>query len=196
MKSFLPDFHVTKLLLDQAHDAMSVYEYCKRENIVPFIVLNEKREIKVKYKDDFTIVKDGASVCKKRHHMNHDGCEPSKYRLKFRCPLASRKNGCSCEHPCSDSKYGRTVHFTMKDNPRLINILPCDSDECKKKFNARTSVEPSYKHEKLDFNLENGRHSSTKMWYYRLYLIIMLQHLDAWYLPYESALRKLILQTA
>lgn len=32
MKSFLPDFNVTKLLLDSAHDAMPVYEYeyCKR----------------------------------------------------------------------------------------------------------------------------------------------------------------------
>ena len=59
MKSFLPDFKVTKLLLDSAHDAMPVYEYCKRENIVPFIDLNEKRGIKVKYKDDFTIGKDG-----------------------------------------------------------------------------------------------------------------------------------------
>ncbi len=37
MKSFLPGFNVTKLLLDSAHDAMPVYEYCKRENIVPFI---------------------------------------------------------------------------------------------------------------------------------------------------------------
>ena len=38
------------------------------------------------------------------------------------------------------------------------------------------------------FQLENGRHHSTKMWYCRLYFIKMLQHLDAWYL-----LEKLIL---
>ena len=40
------------------------------------------------------------------------------------------------------------------------------------------------------------KHRFTKMWYYRLYHILMLQHLDAWDLPFESALRKLILQTA
>jgi len=34
---FLPDFIVTKLLLDSAHDAMPIYEYCKQENITPFI---------------------------------------------------------------------------------------------------------------------------------------------------------------
>lgn len=53
--SFLPDFHVTKLLLDSAHDAMPIYQFCKRKGITPFIDLNEKRGIKVKYKDDFTI---------------------------------------------------------------------------------------------------------------------------------------------
>lgn len=151
MKSFLADFNVTKLLLDSAHDAMPIYEYCKRENIIPFIDLNEKRGIKVKYKNDFTIGKDGVPVCREGRRMNHDGCEPSKYRLKFRCPLASRKYGCSCEHPCSDSKYGRTVHLTMKDNPRLINIPPRDSEEWKTEFNARTSAERSNKREKLDF---------------------------------------------
>ena len=71
MKSFLPDFIVTKLLLDSAHDAIPIYEYCKQENITPFIDLNEKRGIKVKYKNDFTIGKDGVPVCKEGYRMNH-----------------------------------------------------------------------------------------------------------------------------
>lgn len=193
MKSFLPDYNVNKLLLDSAHDAMPYYEYCKRESITPFIDLNWKRGSNLPYKNDFTIGRDGVPICKKGRRMNHDGSEPSKYRLKFRCPLASRKYGCSCEHPCSESKYGRTVHLAMKDNPRLFNIPPRDSEEWKKEYNARTSVERSNKREKLDFKLEDGRHRSTKMWYCRLYHIMMLQHLDAWDLPFESALRKLIL---
>lgn len=128
MKSFLPDFHVNKWLLDSAHDAMPYYLYCRKNGISPFIDLNEKRGIKVKYKDDFTIGKDGVPVCLAGLKMNHDGTEPSKARIKYRCPLASRKNGCSCAHPCSDSKYGRTVHLAMKDNPRLINFPPKDSE--------------------------------------------------------------------
>ncbi|MFR2077883.1 MAG: hypothetical protein ACLS3Q_09725 [Lachnospira sp.] len=128
MKSFLPDFHVNKWLLDSAHDAMPYYLYCRKNGISPFINLNEKRGIKVKYKDDFTIGKDGVPVCLAGLKMNHDGTEPSKARIKYRCPLASRKNGCSCAHPCSDSKYGRTVHLAMKDNPRLINFPPRDSE--------------------------------------------------------------------
>ncbi len=33
MKSFLPEFQISKLLLDFAHDAMPVYKYCKRKGI-------------------------------------------------------------------------------------------------------------------------------------------------------------------
>ena len=196
MKSFLPQYTVNKLLLDSAHDAMPYYEYCKRASITPFIDLNWKRGSNLPYKDDFTIGKDGIPICMAGRHMNHDGSEPSKYRIKFRCPLASRKYGCSCEHPCSTSKYGRTVHLAMKDNPRLFNIPPRDSEEWKLEYNARTSAERSNKREKLDFKLEDGRHRSTKMWYCRLYHILMLQHLNAWDLPFESALRKLIQQAA
>ena len=144
----------------------------------------------------FTIGKDGVPICKAGRKMNHDGSEPSKTRLKFRCPLASRKYGCSCSTPCSDSKYGRTVHLAMKDNPRLINFPPRDSEEWKLEYNARTSAERSNKREKIDFQLESGRHHSTKMWYCRLYHILMLQHLDVWDLPFESTLAKLILNVA
>jgi hypothetical protein len=196
MKSLLSDFHLEKILLDSAHDAMPFYRYFKREGITPFIDLNEKRGVKQKYKEDFTIGKDGVPICKAGRRMNHDGKESAKNRLKYRCPLASRKYGCSCKTPCSDSQYGRTVHLQMKDNPRLINIPPRDSKEWKKEYNARTSSERSNKREKNDFLLENGRHRSSKMWYCRLYCIMMLQHLDAWDLPFESTLKKLIRQAA
>jgi hypothetical protein len=196
MKSFLPDFHVEKLLLDSAHDAMPYYIYCKNNDITPFIDLNEKRGIKIRYKNDFTIGKDGVPVCKAGRPMHHNGTEPSKNRIGFRCPLANRKKGCTCSNPCSSAKTGRRVYLSLGDNPRLFNIPPRDSGEWKKEYNARTSAERSNKREKIDFKLEDGRHRSSKMWYCRLYHILMLQHLDAWDLPYESALRKLILQTA
>ncbi|MFQ7356263.1 MAG: hypothetical protein ACLROG_16970 [Coprococcus phoceensis] len=53
----------------------------------------------------------------------------------------------------------------MKDNPRLINFPPRDSEQWKLEYNARTSAERSNKREKIDFQLESGRHRSTKMWY-------------------------------
>lgn len=190
MKSFLPDYTVSKLLLDSAHDAMPIYDYCRKERIVPFIDLNVKRGVQLKYKDDFTIGNDGVPVCSAGLRMRHDGVERSKHRSKFRCPLMNRKDGCcSCENPCSSSKFGRTVHLAMKDNPRLINIPPRDSAEWKAEYAARTSSERCNKRMKNDFNLESGHHRCTKMWYCRLYCTMMLQHLMAWELPYDSSFR-------
>ena len=199
MKSFLPNFKITKILLDSAHDAMPYYQYFKRENITPFIDLNDKGGRPPVYKHDFTLDKDGVPICPAGFRMHRDGIEVAKGRMKFKCPKMSRKNGCiscTCETPCSDAKYGRTIHLLLNKNPRLFNIPPRNSKEWKLEYNARTSVERSNKREKIDFQLESGRHRSTKMWYCRLYHILMLQHLDAWDLPNESSLRKWILQTA
>ena len=184
---------------DSAHDAMPYYQYFKRENITPFIDLNGKGGRPPVYKNDFTIDKDGVPVCPSGCRMRRDGVEVAKGRMKFKCPKISHKNGCiscTCETPCSDAKYGRTVHLVMKDNPRLFNNPPRSSKEWKLEYNARTSAERSNKREKLDFKLEDGRHRSTKMWHCRLYHILMLQHLDAWDLPPESTLKKMILDAA
>ena len=190
MKSFLPEYKISKLLLDPAHDAMPVYEYCRSQNIVPFIALNEKRGVKLKYKNDFTIGPDGIPVCMAGLKMRHDGVEFSKRRSKFRCPLMHRRTKtCSCSSPCSDAEWGRSVHLALKDNPRLINIPPRDSEQWKLEYNARTSSERCNKRMKIDFALEAGRHRSSKMWYCRLYATMMLQHLSAWPLSSSHSLR-------
>ena len=44
MRSFLPDYTVSKVLLDSAHDAMPYYQYFKRKNITPLSTLMEKVE--------------------------------------------------------------------------------------------------------------------------------------------------------
>lgn len=193
MKAYLSEFKIEKLLLDSAQDAYPVYEYCKQNGITPFIDLNPGHTGHFKYKDDFTIDKDGVPICKMGLRMHKDGHETSKHRAKYRCPKANRKQGCFCEHPCSDAKYGRTVHIFQDDNPRLFNIPPRDSKEWKKEYNGRTSVERSNKREKKDYKLEDGRHRSTKMWYCRLYGIMMLQHLDAWETPSVEEFQKSLL---
>ncbi len=196
MKAYLPKFHVEKLLLDSAHDAYAVYEYCRQENIVLFIDLNPRHTGHFTYKDDFTIDDDGVPVCKMGLRMHKDGYEAAKHRAKYRCPKSSRKQGCFCEHPCSSAKYGRTVHIFTADNPRLFNIPPRDSKAWEKEYNGRTSVERSNKREKEDYKLEDGRHRSTKIWYCRLYGIMMLQHLDAWKMPSVKAFQESLLGSA
>lgn len=65
MKSFLPDFHVTKILLDSVHDAMPYYEYFRQANITPLIDLNGKGGVKLPYKDNFTIGKEESLYAEK-----------------------------------------------------------------------------------------------------------------------------------
>lgn len=183
MQEWLPEYRIAKILLDSAHDSDAVYRYCLENNIQPFIDLNERNLGNHIYKDTFYLDENGTPVCAKTGKKFHsDGCEPDRKRQKWRCPMAD-KNGCHCETPCSNSPYGRTVHTCVKDDPRRINDPPRGSDQWEKEFDRRTSVERSNKREKEDYILEDGRHRSSKMWYCRLYCIMMLQHLDAWEMP-------------
>ena len=183
MKQHLPEAHVRKVLLDSAHDAMAFYEYFRDQGIQAYIDLNKKGGRPPIYKDDFTIDGDGVPVCSRGFRMRRDGIETAKGRSKFKCPKISFVGGsptCTCDHPCSDALYGRTIHLVLKDNPRLFNDPPRGSRKWKKEYNARTSSERCNKREKIDYKLESGKHRSTKMWYCRLFAIMMCQHLDAW----------------
>ena len=195
MKRFLPEAVVTKFLLDSAHDAMPYYEYCRDQGIVPFIDLNVGRGRPPVYKDDFTINNDGVPVCREGHVMRRDGTESAKGGTKFKCPkisFAGCNVTCTCVNPCSTAKYGRTVHLVLKDNPRLFNDPPRSSKEWKLEYNARTSAERCNKCEKVDYKLEDGRYHSSKMWYCRLFAIMMCQHLDAWDLPKTPRLKDVL----
>ena len=182
MRRWLPSFNISKILLDAAHDADAVYRYFLEENITPFIDLNKGNTGKFIYADTFTINQDGVPICREGLPMRPDGCEPNRNRQKWRCSKTS-KTGCKCEHPCTPSPYGRVVHTKTRDNPRIFNSPARDTKAWSDEYARRTSVERSNKREKDDYLLENGRHRSTKMWYCRLYCIMMCQHLDAWEVP-------------
>ena len=180
MKAFLKEANVTEVLLDSAHDVMAIYKFCQENSIAPIIDLNERGGVSFKYKDTYTIGKDGVPVCQSGLKMTRDGFEKSRMRYKFRCPNIHRCGSTQCGHKCSDSSYGLVVHVPTKENPRIFTVPPRDSKEWKLEYNKRTSSERCNKREKIDYLLENGRHQSTKMWYCRLYCIMMCQHLDAW----------------
>lgn len=199
MKQMLPDAVIKKLILDSAHDAMPYYDYCKVNGITPFIDLNWKCGRPPVYKDDISINSDGVPLCPSGHAMKLAAVEPKKGRAKYRCPKITCKGGsphCTCDNPCSDAKYGRNVHLVLKDNPRLFNNPPRNSEEWKLEYNARTSAERCNKRIKIDYKLEDGRYRSSKMWYCRLFSIMMCQHLDAWTLPKTSRLKDFFEQAA
>lgn len=97
IKSYLPEVHIEKLLLDAAHDAYPLYDYCRKEGITPFIDMNNGNSGNFKYKNDFTIGLDGVPVCNMGFRMHRDGYEKAKHRSKYRCPKMSKTKGCTCD---------------------------------------------------------------------------------------------------
>ena len=178
---------VSKILLDAAHDAEAIYKLLLHHEIEPFIDLNPRTKKNHSTESDIQISPKGIPICPIGKEMKPNGYDVSQNRQKWRCPLVSGiKN--TCKNPCSTAKYGRTFHTFSKDNIRLFTKTPRSSDKWKLIYKRRTSIERSNKREKIDYRLESGRHRSTKMWYIRLYCIMMCQHIDAWYTVQKETL--------
>ena len=171
---------VDKMLLDAAHDAEAIYLLLDHQNTEPFIDLNNRSKKNTKTGGDIRISPKGVPVCSVGLEMKPNGRDNVQNRQKWRCALSFRAEN-SCAAPCSNAKYGRTYHTHSKDNLRLFPKTLRDSDKWKLIYKRRSSIERSNKREKIDYKLEAGRHRSSKMWYVRLYGIMMCQHMDAWY---------------
>ena len=180
---------VDKMLLDAAHDAGAIYDLLIHQNIEPFIDLNIRGTKKTETQTDILISPDGIPICPSGKKMKHYGFDHSQKRHKWRCPMTKKRTQNTCKNPCSTAKYGRTFHTCSTDNPRLFPQTPRNSEKWKLIYKRRTTSERTNKREKIDYKLESGRHRSTKMWYIRIYGIMMCQHVDAW-----SAHRKIELQ--
>ena len=178
-RCLLPDLKPRSLLLDSAHDSMAMYQYCKKEDIVPYIDLNPCNARKSVDYHGVTVGPDGIPVCAAGLKMKSNGNDNVRQYAKFRCPL--NNNGtCTCDNPCSDAKYGRTCSIPLETNIRLYTSPPRSSEEWHHMYNKRTSSERCNKRIKLDSLLELCKHHSTKLWYVRLYLILMTLHLLHW----------------
>ena len=178
-KAYAPSLKTTQLLLDSAHDSMAMYQLCSRENIQPFIDLNLGNTKKTSDYHGVTIGPDGIPVCSVGLKMKSNGNDLKRQYAKYRCPLMNGTT-CSCSAPCSQSKYGRTCSIPLESNIRLYNNPPRNSSEWKSVYNSRTASERVNKRLKIDYDLEKGKCRSTKHWYIRAYLTMMLLHLDAW----------------
>lgn len=179
---------VDKFLLDAAHDAEAIYELLEHQGIEPFIDLNPRTKKNFSSECDIQISPEGIPICPIGKEMKPNGYDKSQNRQKWRCPLTTGTKN-TCKKPCSTAKYGRTFHTFSKDNLRLFPNTARSSEKWKLVYKRRTSIERSNKREKVDYQLEEGRHRSTKMWYIRVYCTMMCQHIDAWYSVKKDSLK-------
>jgi hypothetical protein len=152
----------------------------------PFIDLNNRSKKNTATNSDISISPRGIPVCSLNLEMKRNGKDNTQCRQKWRCPLSKGTKN-SCPTPCSTAKYGRTFHTFHKDNLRLFPKTSRESEKWKVIYKRRTSIERSNKREKIDYKLESGRHRSTKMWYIRVYGIMICQHLDAWFIHLKDS---------
>jgi len=167
------------MLLDAAHDAEAIYLLLDHQNTEPFIDLNDRSKKNPKTAGDIQISPRGVPICSAGLEMNSNGHDNRQHRHKWKCALSNGTKN-SCATPCSNAKYGRIYHTHSKDNLRLFPKTPRNSEKWTMIYSRRTSIERSNKREKIDYKLESGRHRSTKMWYVRIYGIMICQHMDAW----------------
>ena len=180
---------VDKVLLDAAHDAGPIYDLILHQKMEPFIDLNVRGKKNLETHTVIKISPQGIPICPRKKEMKHNGFDHSQQRHKWICPMMKGRTTNTCPKPCSTAKYGRTYHTYSKDNPRLFPNTPRNSETWNLTYKRRTSVERTYKREKVDYKLESGRHRSTKMWYIRIYGIMMCQHMDAWHTHLHEELK-------
>lgn len=87
------------------------------------------------------------------------GYDKRQKRLKYRCPLAYGKQGCTWVDNCSESSYGQVVKIRLKDDYRRLIQIPRHTKTGEKLYNKRTAIErifPRLK-EDGDGNLVNHR---------------------------------------
>lgn len=178
---------VDKILLDSAHDAKAIYKLLDAYDVEPFIDLNKRTKFIFEGNSDITISEQGIPVCSRGIEMKSNGFDYTKNRKKWRCGNA-KGTTINCPNPCSTAKYGRNFQTNPKDDLRLFTKTPRNSIKWNDIYKNRTSSERTNKREKIDYHLEHGRHRSTKMWYIRLYGIMMCQHIDAWHIHLKDKL--------
>lgn len=77
-------------------------------------------------------------------------------RHKWTCPkckFENKKRICTCENPCTSSKYGRTVYTYPNKNLRLYPGILRDSDEWDKIYKIRVTVEKAINHIKSNMGV-------------------------------------------
>lgn len=179
LNELFEEFVFAKAIYDSAHDVYDIYRLHNEWGIEPFIDLNKRNMGNRKHRGPIRFTDGGVPVCPQGHPMVHWGlCRNDRLRIKWRCPLACGKVR-SCETPCSDSAYGRTVYTKPKDDYRLFTSTPRRSKRWKRVFRKRSSVERCIKRLTVDYGTEKTRSRSRMAVFARQIFAAVNVHLDA-----------------
>lgn len=190
-----PEFRFEECLLDSAHDAYAIYKLLNHHDMSAVIDLNDRCAGKISHDGEFTFNEFGLPLCPAGQIMAYNGYCKDRQRHKWRCPKTRKKWNITCDHPCSDSKYGRVFYTREQDNLRFFTRVPRGTPQWWRRYKRRTTVERYFKRLKEDYFLERkSKIRSSMAWYFRAFIDSMCLHVDAWVAHRRLDIRPMILQ--
>lgn len=163
--SLHPSFKHNDFLGDAAFDAVDTYEFLLRKDDNghklfnrAFIPLNTRAKSD---NPEVPIDDDGIPICPFDHSLKmiSYGSSHEKNRAdrhKWVCPKTKRigtKLVCTCDNPCTSSKYGRVIHTFPDKNHRLYPGTLRGTDEWSKIYKIRVVVEKAINHIKSNMSV-------------------------------------------
>ena len=180
LRKHAPDMSPRNVCLDSANDNYPTYELLKHWNMNPLIDLNKRSGRPGSVPERISIDVDGTPLCNAGHRMVFWGYDRCKHATKWRSPCVLGK--CSqCEHPCSESPYGRTVYTKPEWDIRLYTPIPRGTREWKNVYNDRTSTERINNRILNDYGLHAMRIHGKDHYSFFTMIICICIHLDAWH---------------
>lgn len=147
IKGFSPKF----VLGDKGYDAKENYRVIVEDfKAVPIIDLNLRSQ---KGKPStFEDIGDayGTPYCAWGIPYVFWGYDKKQKILKYRCPLACGKQGCTWLDKCSRSSYGQVVKVKLKDDYRRFTQVPRKTKKWRSLYTKRTSIERIFSRCKKD----------------------------------------------
>ena len=153
-KTAHPAFHYSTFSADSAFDSFDNFafllnEYGFQKAVVPLNPRGGLPAADVGFNESGTpLCPIDATPLKPHGHANEKRRSP---RLKFICPKSKQVKlpdgrlsyRCSCESPCTSSKYGRCVYVPLNKNLRLYPGISRDDPAFAQIYSRRTCVERS-----------------------------------------------------
>lgn len=148
MKKLYPHFQLKYILADAGYNAMSNYRAVVEDfKAVPIIKLVPRW----KQKEFEGLCNEyGTPYCAWGVPMVFWGYDKKQKRLKYRCPLACGKKGCTWIDKCSKSKYGQVVKIDLKDDYRRFCQVPRHTRRWETLYNKRGAIERVFSRLKKD----------------------------------------------
>lgn len=136
---------------DKGYDARENYRAIVEDfKAVPIIDINPRSRKGEKARFEDIADEYGTPYCAWGIPMVFWGYDKKQKRLKYRCPLACGKKGCTWIEKCSKSDYGQVVKINLKDDYRRFIQIPRHTKEYKRKYNLRISIERIFSRCKKD----------------------------------------------